>query len=90
MAKDTPSMAKNKMKRCFKAILVPHTTKQEENQLWEFFDSTCAYCDKSSETHDLIMLEDVGVQTFSRLFVARNVDLPWTSLRSNNVVENGR
>ena len=49
MAKDTPSMAKNKMRRCFKAILDPYPTKQEENQLWGYFDSTCAYCGKEIE-----------------------------------------
>ena len=42
-------MAKNKMRRCFKAILDPHPTKQEENQLWAYFNSACAYCGKEIE-----------------------------------------
>ena len=54
MAKDTPSMAKNKMKRCFKAILDPHPSKKEIDSLWVYFSSCCAYCgkeiDRSSRT----------------------------------------
>ena len=44
MPKDTPSMAKNKMWRCFAAILDPHPSKSEVDMLWDYFDSTCAYC----------------------------------------------
>lgn len=54
MAKDTPSMAKNKMRRCFQAIIDPHPSKSEIDSLWEYFDSSCAYCgveiDRSSRT----------------------------------------
>jgi hypothetical protein len=46
MAKDTPSMAKNKMNRCFKAILDPHPNKKEIDSLWMYFNSCCAYCGK--------------------------------------------
>jgi len=42
--KDMPSMAKNKMRRCFAAILDPHPTKSEVQKLWEYFSSCCAYC----------------------------------------------
>ncbi|MBU2569653.1 MAG: HNH endonuclease [Gammaproteobacteria bacterium] len=44
MAKDTPSMAKNKIKRSLVAIYDPHPSKTDENQLWEYFESSCAYC----------------------------------------------
>lgn len=44
MAKDTPSMAKNKIKRSLGAIFDPHPSKSEENSLWEYFESCCAYC----------------------------------------------
>ena len=37
-------MAKNKMRRCFAAILDPHPTKSEVKKLWEYFSSRCAYC----------------------------------------------
>lgn len=44
MPKDTPAMAKNKMRRCFAAILDPHPSKSEVDSLWEYFEGTCAYC----------------------------------------------
>tara|TARA_R110002072_G_scaffold301652_1_gene481860 strand:+ start:1523 stop:1999 length:477 start_codon:yes stop_codon:yes gene_type:complete len=47
--KDTPSMAKNKMKRAFRAIIDPLPKEAEKKQLWDYFDSRCAYCDTSIE-----------------------------------------
>ena len=44
MAKDTPSMAKNKIKRSLGAILDPYPTAKETNLLWEYFEQSCAYC----------------------------------------------
>ena len=44
MPKDTPSMAKNKIKRSLTAICDPHPSKTEVNLLWEYFESCCAYC----------------------------------------------
>lgn len=44
MAKDTPSMAKNKIKRSLAAICDPHPSKKEENALWDYFNFECAYC----------------------------------------------
>jgi HNH endonuclease len=43
-AKDTPSMVKNKIKRSLLAIIDPHPTPKQINELWSFFNSTCAYC----------------------------------------------
>lgn len=43
-AKDTPSMAKNKIKRSLLAIIDPHPTPSEINELWAYFQSSCAYC----------------------------------------------
>ena len=43
-AKDTPSMAKNKIKRSLLAIIDPHPTPAEINELWAYFQSSCAYC----------------------------------------------
>ena len=37
-------MAKNKMRRCFQAIIDPHPSKSKINSLWEYFHSSCAYC----------------------------------------------
>jgi hypothetical protein len=44
MPKDTPSMARNKMKRCFNALLDPHPSEADVNELWIYFKSACAYC----------------------------------------------
>ena len=32
------------MRRCFKAILDPHPSETETSYLWDYFESTCAYC----------------------------------------------
>jgi len=54
MAKDAPSMVKNKMRRCFQAVIEPHPSKSDIDSLWEYFDSSCAYCgvkiDRGSRT----------------------------------------
>ncbi|WP_189475078.1 HNH endonuclease [Halioglobus pacificus] len=42
-------MAKNKIKRSLGAICDPHPSKAEEKELWEYFDSQCAYCGVSIE-----------------------------------------
>ena len=44
MPKDTPSMAKNKMRRSLAAIFDPHPSRHEIDELWEYFESRCAYC----------------------------------------------
>lgn len=44
MAKDTPSIAKNKIRRSLIAICDPYPSKAEENVLWVYFESSCAYC----------------------------------------------
>lgn len=43
-AKDTPSMAKNKIKRSLLAIINPHPTPKQIDELWAFFNFCCAYC----------------------------------------------
>jgi hypothetical protein len=53
-AKDTPSMAKNKIRRSLAAILDPHPSAKEVDELWKYFKETCAYCgvliDRKSRT----------------------------------------
>lgn len=44
MRKDTPSMAKNRIKRSLNAILDPHPTPDEVARIWTHFQSSCAYC----------------------------------------------
>lgn len=42
-------MAKNKIKRSLGAICDPHPSKKEEKDLWEYFNSQCAYCGNEIE-----------------------------------------
>lgn len=44
MAKNSPSIAKNQMKRSLNAVLDPAPKETATNQLWAFFNSSCAYC----------------------------------------------
>jgi len=44
MAKNTPSMAKNMIKRSLLAVIDPHPSKAEVELLWKYFQSSCAYC----------------------------------------------
>ncbi len=44
MPKDSPSMAKNKIKRSLAAICDPHPANSEVDVLWEYFESCCVYC----------------------------------------------
>ena len=37
-------MAKNKIKRSLNAVFDPYPTKKEENELWDYFNHSCAYC----------------------------------------------
>lgn len=48
-AKDTPSMAKNKIRRSLVAILDPYPSASETEALWRHFGGCCAYCGKSIE-----------------------------------------
>lgn len=47
MPKDTPSLAKNKMRRSLAAIFDPRPSKAEVEELWAYFESRCAYCGTS-------------------------------------------
>ena len=49
MPKDTPSTAKNKIKRCLSSILDPHPGPEDVARLWEHFKSSCAYCGAALE-----------------------------------------
>lgn len=44
MAKTSPSMAKNQIKRSLNAVLDPLPKTPAIDQLWTFFGSSCAYC----------------------------------------------
>jgi 5-methylcytosine-specific restriction endonuclease McrA len=44
MSKDSPSITKNKIRRCLIAIYDPLPSKVEEDKLWKYYESCCAYC----------------------------------------------
>ncbi len=46
MAAISPSYVRNIIIRSFREIVDPSPSKQEEREIWEFFDSKCAYCGK--------------------------------------------
>jgi hypothetical protein len=44
MPKYSPSIAKNQMVRCLRAIIDPLPTYEEISKLWDYFQCECAYC----------------------------------------------
>jgi hypothetical protein len=44
MGKMTPSRAKNSIRRALFGIVDPHPNASQIDQIWSFFDSSCAYC----------------------------------------------
>ena len=44
MAKVTPSMAKNQIKRSLLQVIDTHPNKSQKQQVWNYFDNKCAYC----------------------------------------------
>jgi hypothetical protein len=44
MGRTTPSMAKNQIKRSLRSIIDRYPTGGEVDMIWDYFDSSCAYC----------------------------------------------
>lgn len=42
----TPGYVKNVIRRSLREIVDPGPTKEDEERIWEFFNSECAYCGK--------------------------------------------
>ena len=47
MPAPTPGRVKNMIRRSLREIVDPSPTKKDEEKIWEFFDSHCAYCGRS-------------------------------------------
>lgn len=47
MPAPTPGYMKNMIRRSLREIVDPSPTKEDEERIWKFFDSECAYCGKS-------------------------------------------
>ncbi|HXN06419.1 MAG TPA: HNH endonuclease [Nitrospiria bacterium] len=46
MASPTPGFVKNMIRRSLREVVDPSPTKKEEQKIWDFFISECAYCGK--------------------------------------------
>lgn len=46
MPAPTPGYVKNMIRRSLREIVDPSPSKKEENKIWDFFNSECAYCGK--------------------------------------------
>ncbi len=46
MPAPTPGYVKNMIRRSLREIVDSSPTKEEEERIWQFFDSECAYCGK--------------------------------------------
>ena len=46
MPKMAPGYAKNIIKKALRAVLDPEPSKKEVAEIWKFFSSACAYCDR--------------------------------------------
>jgi 5-methylcytosine-specific restriction endonuclease McrA len=44
MGKQTPSQAKNTIKRSLFEIISPAPTDKEKKEIWEYYEYSCAYC----------------------------------------------
>jgi len=47
MPAPTPGYVKNMIRRSLQEIVDPSPTKKDEERIWKFFNSECAYCGKS-------------------------------------------
>jgi hypothetical protein len=66
MAKNSIPLARNQIRRSLRAILDPHPTPAEVEELWEYFGRACAYCgvhlaraDRSGHT-DHVLAQSTG------------------------------
>jgi hypothetical protein len=76
----SPSQARNSIKKCLKTILDPKPTATEINQLWDYFDSSCAYCgihiDRVSRTghkDHLVAQSEGGLNGLSNLILSCSI-----------------
>jgi hypothetical protein len=46
MGKMTPSQARNSIRRALSGVLDPSPNASQVHRIWDFFDSSCAYCGK--------------------------------------------
>ena len=97
MAKVTPSMAKNQIKRSFLQIVDSHPNKTQKQQIWCYFDNCCAYCDvaidpKSRQGHldHLLAVQDGGSNDIYNFVLACHIcngdekrEAPWREFLMN-------
>ncbi|MDO5768233.1 MAG: HNH endonuclease signature motif containing protein [Psychrobacter sp.] len=91
MAKTTPSMAKNQMRRSLLQIIDSHPTKQQVQQLRAYFENQCAYCGvyidpqgRQGHLDHLLSIKEGGTNDIHNFVLACNIcngdekrELPW-------------
>lgn len=72
MGKTTPSMAKNAIRRALIGVVNPHPNPSQIGSLWEFFESSCAYCAKplvrgtrDAHVDHIVPVQDGGINHIS-------------------------
>ena len=97
MAKVTPSMAKNQIKRSLLQIIDTHPNKSQKQQVWNYFDNKCAYCDividpnsRKGHLDHLQAVKDGGTNEIYNFVLACNIcngdekrEMPWREFLIN-------
>ncbi|ERL56407.1 HNH endonuclease [Psychrobacter aquaticus] len=97
MAKVTPSMAKNQIKRSLLQIVDSHPNKTQKQQIWCYFDNCCAYCDVAIDPNSrqghldhLLAVQDGGSNNIYNFVLACHIcngdekrETPWREFLIN-------
>ncbi|WP_201592659.1 HNH endonuclease [Psychrobacter fozii] len=97
MAKVTPSMAKNQIKRSLLQIVDSHPNKVQKQQIWHYFDNKCAYCDigiehisRQGHLDHLLAVQDGGSNDVYNFVLACHIcngdekrETPWREFLMN-------
>ena len=101
MAKVTPSMAKNQIKRSLVQIIDAHPNNVQKQQIWRHFDYKCAYCGividpKSRKGHldHLLAMKEGGSNDIYNFVLACNIcngdekrEMAWLEFLTNKCKE---
>jgi len=77
MARYTASMAKNFVGRCLRNVIDPVPTTKQRREIWDYFDSQCAYCglkmlpaERKGQLDHLVPVSDGGSNHFSNFVLS--------------------
>lgn len=97
MAKISPSMAKNQIKRSLLQIMDTHPNNTQKQKIWSYFDNRCAYCDividpnsRKGHLDHLLAIKDGGSNEIYNFVLACNIcngdekrEMPWREFLIN-------